>query len=274
MGPCPSCAAERSDKDPRPPVLMKNFGNKIRFKCFVCKWWGDEHDLAKTAKITTGDIEVLRSSGTSLVWPDPGTVVSFLVGCRPVGKSQAVQTYLKDRGIQSPNRAPCGERFYHHGKFWPTPRLAWRMAVPLFDGSGVMRSVHARNLTGQHPKVLTPRGYRSYGLMMISKSGRVRLLNGTPTRWLVVEGLTDYLAACSHYLRDDEPRCAVIGLTSFSKPTKLPGRVTILTHSDPTGEEYRGKWAELNPGSRQRECRNKDLLDDLAEGYDPLKDRL
>jgi len=115
--------------------------------------------------------------------------------------------------------------------------------VPVFDATGVMRSVRAIRVTeGASPKRLPPRGFKAAGLVMACEFA-LAMLRGTyaPERVLIVEGEPDFLSASTMSMRHIYAR---VGITAGSWTVALASRVPMTakvflgTHDDAAGEKY------------------------------------
>ena len=137
--------------------------------------------------------------------------------------------------------------------------LGYRAIVPMYDASGVGRSVRARCVTAAPwegaPKALPPTGYSQRGLVMASQVGRM-LLRGeaAPHRVVVAEGEPQWLAACLAW-----PERAVFGVVPGSWSQAIADRVPlgaevvlVTDHGDVrgAGDRYADQIAATLAGRR------------------------
>jgi hypothetical protein len=115
--------------------------------------------------------------------------------------------------------------------------------MPVFDSSGVMRSVRvARIGDGDGPKRLPPGGHKASELVLADIFGRAMLRGEVkPYRVTIVEGEPDMLSRASV---TNDPHGCVLGIVSgswtraFAERIPLAARVAIRTHVDEAGERY------------------------------------
>lgn len=119
----------------------------------------------------------------------------------------------------------------------------WRLAAPMYDARGVVRSVHARAVVPTDKgKTRSPKGCRIDSLLFADPWIGRWLLRGesVPERVLLCEGITDYAAVTSQRI----PGLAVLGGISGSfralSDIRWPkGCVLYIgTHNDEAGDAY------------------------------------
>jgi hypothetical protein len=112
--------------------------------------------------------------------------------------------------------------------------------LPLCDHTGATRSYHLRRTDGGQPKTRNPTGYSVAGLAFLDRVAHAGAVAGEMPSAIVVEGVTDYLYACS-IVPDD---VAVIGGISGSWPIlsrlrwRPDARVIVATDGDGPGDAY------------------------------------
>ncbi len=120
-------------------------------------------------------------------------------------------------------------------------RSGHRMIVPVYDHTGVMRSLRAWRIEGDAAaKRIPPSGCKATGLLM-ANGPAVKLLRErcAPRRVLVVEGEPDFATASIRW-----SDLAIFGVISggwteeFAKRVPLGSEVVIATHHDEAGEKY------------------------------------
>ena len=131
-GPCPSCSAERTGTDSRPPVLI----NELHWKCVACQESGDGIDLAARLLVGTSQPAVdqwqeVREwySGHGWLPHEPSKAVR-----RPAGASQRRRPVKPAaRPPEVINRLPAAE-----------VQALWRASVPVADDTRAARWLQAR----------------------------------------------------------------------------------------------------------------------------------
>jgi CHC2-type zinc finger protein len=116
-----------------------------------------------------------------------------------------------------------------------------RMVVPVYDNSGIMKSVRAWRVEGNSPaKRLPPVGFKANGLVMANARAQELLKSKKgPCKILVVEGEPDFLTVGTKWFY-----LPVMGLTSgswtpeFAKKIPLGSELVIMTHHDKAGDKY------------------------------------
>lgn len=270
-GPCPACAAEHTRHDDRPPISVVGGGKG--WWCHACDRTGDAVDLAswlvlgrpgreagpafrQVVAALRGLVRVERSREVEPERePERVDVLPALRACASPATQSGVAAWMRGRGIAE--SAPAGVLpTTWDATWWPRRWSAtWRLVVPAFTGRGELASLQARAVTpvgDDEPKCRWPRGASATGLLFADPQYARPLLRGRPSeaeRVLIVEGLTDYLTACSR-LRAEGARTAVIGIASGSAaalrllrvPEGLP--IVVATDYDRAGEVYAELVAE------------------------------
>lgn len=183
-------------------------------------------------------------------YPDLG---DFLSLGGPVEEDREVLAFWRARGFGPRTGAAWALPTYATWPAWwgcGRARL-WRLAVPMYDAHGVVRSVHARAIrdpgtykgTGEkRPKTHAPGKVRGDSLLFADPWLGLWLLRGesVPAEVLVCEGITDYCACTSVEL----PGVAVLGGISGSWRALAEVRwpsgcvVYVGTDNDPAGDKY------------------------------------
>ena len=283
--PCPACREARSKTDDRPPLLLDAKG----WRCLLCgegggwgallswavdgaAWSGhvSEAGRARMAEIETEAPRLAVEAPAPPVapLPSPEELGRLLAPCGPL--TWRAEEYLTSRRILdaesktwSGDPLPAASQDYAPDVPDVTTatglvRSLWYrredLVVALVDAAGVVRSLHARRTDpSDKVKCTLPVGRSSKGLLMASPSARVWLRGGTrPERVVLVEGLTDYLMACSVLGRG----AGVLGILSGSPP--IPGVDVLCLDPDPPGTRYLKKQLPSSPSAR---VLRKDLCD-------------
>jgi hypothetical protein len=129
----------------------------------------------------------------------------------------------------------------------------YRLVVPMFDESGVMRSIRAgRVVDGEGPKRRPPFGHKASGVVM-ADTFALAMLAGTraPTRVVITEGEPDFLTWAT---RTRDTDTAVLGIVGGSWSPGFASRcptgaiVVIRTDHDCAGDAYAHDIAETLRG--------------------------
>lgn len=283
LGPCPTCGAQRrSRSDKRLPMMFDNGGASV--KCLACGvhsgglWlaaaavfgrapqsgddWSRVRSWLQSVNLLAGHgehVEVNRADLAPVVIeqtppPPVDQVAALLRCCRPASTDAEVAAYLERRGI--PVDAPCGALpvLDVYPDWWPWGRN-YPLMVGAYDGMGSLRSCHARAITDNvMGKTRWPRGYAAGWLFLDPWRARP-MMQGKPnevSQVIIVEGLTDYLAAACAARSDDAT--AVIGGGAGSwkhlASGRVPGHATvyIATDQDAVGERYASEIADALAG--------------------------
>ena len=266
FGPPPCCG----DNDAR------GAAGSVRDRLWVCKC-GAKGNMAGLVKLALGtqDWREVRawfaargwcsSDGAASTWvapvrpppvevpyPDADELARFLTLGGPVEDDPEVAAFWHARGFGARTGAAWAlpERA-RWPAWWPLGhRSLYRLACPMYDAHGVVRSVHARAVRdpGTWPdgkprmKTCAPKGVRGDSLLFADPWIAVPMLRGEDVRCdvLVVEGITDYCAVTSVAL----PGLAILGGISGSfkalADVRLPPGCVVFvgTDNDPAGDKY------------------------------------
>lgn len=175
-------------------------------------------------------------------------------------EDEAAWLYLRRRRVDIDTVTHWGlakllPRRYNWPRWWGSERngvwrswgelAIWRLAVLAFDSTGCPRSLQARAVMGDdRRKTRWPSGYDAVGLLFACPLA-VAIMTGETTSCegvLVVEGLTDWLAAATQVCKTGEG-IAVFGAASggFSALSQVPlprVPVAVCTDRGDTGERY------------------------------------
>ena len=129
----------------------------------------------------------------------------------------------------------------------PWRDLGYRLILPMYDATGVMRSVRAwRVVDGEGPKRLPPGGHKASELVMVDSLGLAMLRGGSkaedkPYRLVIVEGEPDFLSRASITV---DAKCATLGIVNgswtkaFAERVPRGCRVVVRTDVDKSGNRY------------------------------------
>jgi hypothetical protein len=155
----------------------------------------------------------------------------------------------------------------------PWSQSGHRLVVALWSATGVLESLHARNLLPNVPpchKAASPAGAELRGLVMADALGR-RMLeasalgDSSPAELVVssglwvMEGLPDFLTRATDFSEAAENAPAVLGILSGSWTEQIAARVPdgttvgMDTHADSAGDGY----AQVIASSLGGRCRLK-----------------
>jgi hypothetical protein len=135
---------------------------------------------------------------------------------------------------------------YLGGDSWP--QGGYRLVLPLYDASGAIASLHARNVRlDASPKCAFPCGYAAAGLVLADDAGRMMLRTAHlyGALW-IPEGVPDFLSCATGWgdaAEDSAP--AILGVVAGSWTSVIAKRVpdgtvvVIAVHHDTAGEKYR-----------------------------------
>lgn len=152
---------------------------------------------------------------------------------------------------------------YAWPRWWPAwwARM-WRLAAPLYDAQGEMRSLQARRVTFPYaePKCRLPLGRNSRGLVFADALGlrllRGELVDADGIEVLIAEGLTDHVGASLWCKRTGRP-WPVISVVSGAAPAfrniRWPkgGRFFVATDNDAAGDRYAAAIFDALPRGAQ-----------------------
>lgn len=261
-GPCPACGAERDGR--RGVLLDKDTG----WWCTKCRTGGDALDLVSYRLLGIPARESGPRFRDVLAWfdasitlaPEPApppkpqrapvsSVAALLKLAVPPTEHGPASSFLRSRGI-APDTAPCGVLPDTAGApFWPAHfSRNWPLVVPAYTARGVLAGLHGRAIGPAPRKSTWPKGIASAGLVFADPVHARPWLRGgpAPLRLLIVEGITDYLAAASTC---DMP---VLGyesgsLSAIEQIRDWPIRVIIATDNDEAGDRYARQIASALP---------------------------
>jgi hypothetical protein len=158
-----------------------------------------------------------------------------------LGHLPARWPWWADREYGSPRDARIALRGARAGELFAGIPAAYQLVLPLCDHTGTTRSYHLRRTDGGTPKTRNPTGYSVAGLAFLSRTAYLATVGEMPDA-IIVEGVTDYLYACS-IVPDD---VAVIGGISGSWPIlsrlrwRPDARVIVATDADPPYHAIKG----------------------------------
>lgn len=193
-------------------------------------------------------------------YPPASEVRDLWLACVPVTEEPSVRAMLEARNIDPrpvhylgaaralhpdthPSSVPLWARFRGRASVsQPWTQSGHRLLLPVYDSTGLMRSVRAWLVTDRAdvPKRVPPSGYRASGLVL-ANARAVKWLRGDsfPSSIVVVEGEPDYLVRAVKF--SDE---AIVGVGSGSWTDEFAARVpygselSLLTHLDSAGDRY------------------------------------
>jgi hypothetical protein len=294
-----------SDRTPSCSVREAEDGT-IGVKCFGCGRTGDvlhlvaaAHDLdlgrdfpavlraaAEVAGVRLENTPLhsgkrLRQAPPPRDYPPSGEVASVWAACSPVLDDPEVARWLRWRGLDPeavdllglaralPASISLPRWARLEGRDWTA--AGYRCLLPLFDGSGAMRSLRARRLTDRPgAKAVSPAGCRLSGLVLAEALGRA-LLAGVPTlhrssedgalRIVIAEGEPDFLTWATRFSDADADAPAVLGIVSGSWAADVADRipdgavVLVWCDDDEAGDRYaRAIYESLHPRCEVLRC--------------------
>ena len=235
FGPCPVCGAD----DKRGPVGIVN----AHVWCCKCQAKGNLTQLVR-AQLRTEDWRQVRAwfadagwcspDGTRSTWTPPPPrpappppaypdLGDFLTLGGPVEDDPEVLAFWRSRGFGPRTGAAWAlPEYARWPAWWGCGRAKlWRLACPMYDSAGVVRSIHARAVREpgvytsgprkgeKRPKTHAPYNVRGDSLLFADPWLGLWLLRGesVPAKVLVVEGITDFCAVTSVAL----PGWAILG---------------------------------------------------------------
>jgi hypothetical protein len=198
-------------------------------------------------------------------FPPQGEVEALWAACVPTSDDIDVAAYLQGRSLEpgaidvrdlARALPPDGSlpRWARYRGSAPESRswreLGYRLVIPVFDPTGVMRSVRvARIGDGDGPKRLPPSGHKASELCMLDPFA-LRMVRGEWSgvrRVAIVEGEPDLLAQA---IVSNDPHVATIGIVSgswtsaWSDIVPEGSAVFLLTHNDQAGDRYANEIRE------------------------------
>jgi hypothetical protein len=177
-------------------------------------------------------------------YPDRGEVMGLLRACRPIETVPEVAAWCVAGGL--PGRVPAAvlPDVYPWPAWWPFRGRPWRLVASMVDAAGVVRSMHGRATEPvENGKTRWPMDRRATGLLFADPWVGRPMLRGlvAPTRVVVAEGMTDYLAAACRYARRDT---AVLGASAGGflalGMAAIPKSAVVYAWTDPNaaGDRY------------------------------------
>ena len=299
FGPCPACGEGDRHHPPVTPrhngrgwlcARCKASGDAIRLAC----WVGLGRDKAQSgeewgmvrARLAAGgwcsaDGEARawtppppRPPPPELPYPDSRELRYLLGACSPVTSSLPVARWCQGRGFD-PSRVPAAvlpDR-YDWPAWWPYGGRPWRLVVGMVDAKGVLTSMHGRATEEARGKTRWPLDRRATGLLFADPLYARPMLRGAGEdvrRVLVVEGITDYLAAASRWSEGTAVVGACSGGFAALGAARLPGvPVYVATDSDTAGQRYAAEVERALPRADLRRVvlpSGADVADYLADG--------
>lgn len=209
------------------------------------------------AKYTPRELPPLLDPEPDVEYPDKGEIDKFWSDLIAIKDDPVTQKHLASRGLDYRDIDVIDlARVIEPG--WPCPRWAatrfnsWvdsghRLIVPMYDSSGVMRTVRSWRVEGDSPaKRLPPNGCKAQEVVMANRMAKAILGgNQVPCRVLLVEGEPDYLSAATRW-----PGYPVIGIINgswtdgFAERIAYGSEMVIMTHHDEAGDRYAAQITE------------------------------
>jgi hypothetical protein len=169
---------------------------------------------------------------------------------------------------------------YDYPAWWPYGARPFRLVVSMVDAHGALQSMHARATEDtDRGKTRWPFECRASGLLFADPAGARPMLRGADcsewvARVVIVEGITDYLAAASRLDRGPDRGTAVLGACSggfaalgAARLPRVP--IYVATDSDTAGQRYAAEVEMALPGADLRRVvlpSGQDVADVLADG--------
>lgn len=156
---------------------------------------------------------------------------------------------------------------YGYQCWWPCHwSKTYRVATPLYDSTGSVRSITGRAITATQRKSMFPQAYSCSGLVMASENGVTFLRN-----WHIADGLTGLRAVCivegitdtwkaAEFFQAQLRDVAVLGYISGADALfQIIGRrwpqyveVWVGTDNDKVGDEYALKLRQALPAAKMK----------------------
>jgi hypothetical protein len=278
FGPCPAC---NKDTPRHPPLTPRHGGSG--WMCAHCKATGDVVRLAAwvVAGAASPDAEgwgharaalaaagwcsgaaghgwtaTPRAAAVEEPYPDSAELWRLLRACRPVSTSRAAMAFWVRRRFGAAYPAAVLPDVFPWPRWWPFRGAPWSLVVSMVDASGEVRSIHARHVEAvavEGGKTRWPFERNAKRLLFADPVLARPMLRGVDVpvrRLLVVEGITDYLAAASR----PSPGLAVVGACSGGfgalSSIRVPSGVVafVATDSDAAGNRYASEIAHALTG--------------------------
>lgn len=139
---------------------------------------------------------------------------------------------------------------WYHQISWPQwLTWDWCIMVRMWDGELKLRNFQCRSVYNSNPKIRSPQGYSTKGLVLSHDRSIGMLKSCSTTHLYIVEGLPDLLKLIIELYKTLNPsiRWSIVGVTSGSMPwfdsfpTGKIEKALILTHQDDAGRTYANK---------------------------------
>lgn len=221
---------------PGSKLLAKEFAERLRVEWRSCRF--DPASRPRAHDVGPG----FTAEDASRVW-DAAHRRAF--DERHPRDDRAVYAFLHTRGLE---RAWNDQQFgiLGAGMALPNELPTWvdrgyRLVAPLYDQHGSLINIQARNVFGNKPKTMFPKGSRAKGTVFANRAGLALLHGAKPLASRIVfgEGLTDFLALSS------VPEIAVLSAPGVSVAESAIGSwarghdVVLALDTDPAGENVR-----------------------------------
>lgn len=270
FGPCPACGR---DERRHPPLTVRHQG--AGWMCAGCKATGDavmlaswviagsprpaggawapvhaffaSHGWCSGEGAADGWTPAPRREVLQVPYSDRDELLALLRACRPVEAVPEVAGWCERRGIVGRVHGAVLPDVHRWPTWWPYRARPWRLVVPMVDALGVVTSMHGRATEddGGRGKTRCPYDRRGDGLFFADPVVGRPMLRGKarPARVVVVEGITDYLAAARHATVDGGGTAVLGGISgSFGAMAQaaIPAGATVYawTDADEAGDRY------------------------------------
>lgn len=278
FGPCPACNKDTPRHHPLTPrhggsgwmcAHCKATGDVVRLAAWVVAgqpspdrdgWERARSALAAGGWCSPGDGSAWTASPRAPTpeepYPDQHELWRLLRACRPVPTSKAATAFWARRGFGSVYPAAVLPDVFPWPRWWPFRGAPWSLVVSMVDAAGTVQSIHARHVESipvEGGKTRWPFERNARRLLFADPVLARPMLRGQPVdvrRILVVEGITDYLAAASR----PSPGLAIVGACSGGfgalSSIRVPPGVTafVATDHDTTGNRYADEVAHALTG--------------------------
>ena len=203
----------------------------------------------------------VRAAAPELPYPDERELWRLLRACRPVPTSHAAYGFWGRRSFGPSYPAAVLPDVFPWPAWWPFRGAPWSLVVSMVDAAGSVRSIHARHVEAvpvEGGKTRWPFERNAKRLLFADPILARPMLRGADVdvrRVLVVEGITDYLAAASR----PSAGLAILGACSGGfgalSEVRIPSSAVVYAATDPdsAGDRYadeiahalRGKVADI-----------------------------
>lgn len=278
FGPCPAC---NKDLPRHPPLTPRHKGSG--WLCAHCKASGDAARLAAwvIAKEPRPDAQgwarvraslgaagwcsrgegeawtpTARAPAPEAPYPAQAELWRLLRACRPVLTSAPAAAFWARRRFGPAYPAAVLPDVFPWPSWWPFRGSPWSLVVSMVDAGGTVRSIHARHTEAvavEGGKTRWPFERNAKRLLFADPALARPMLRGEAVavrQVLVVEGITDYLAAASR----PSPGLAVVGACSGGfgalADIRIPPDAVVYaaTDTDPAGDRYASEIAHALRG--------------------------